>query len=151
LRVNEGMTVRLALLILVFATLRASADPSCACETRDPGKGQRKTALIVSGAALGLWGSAFAVSMYERSQYNAALERRDQTMVYEEKVDAVNDANHAQRVAKYVGTGLFAAGSITLGIAVYLYVTAPDKEIVKTAIVPTAGQGGAGLALIRAF
>ena len=52
---------------------------------------------------------------------------------------------------KHVGTGLFAAGSITLGVAVYLYVTAPDKEIVKTAIVPTAGQGGAGLALIRAF
>ena len=144
------MTARLALLIVLFASLRASAEP-CQCETRDPGKGRRKTALILSGAGVGLWGGAFAVSMYERGKYNEALERRDNTMVYAEKVDAVNDANHAQRVAKYVGTGLFAAGSITLGVAIYLYVTAPDKEIVRTAVVPTAGQGQAGLAFVRSF
>jgi hypothetical protein len=148
------MGLRLFIMFVVLVPVRAAAEPTsgpCSCEIRDPGRSQRRNAKILAAIGVGLGGSAFAVSAYERLQWNDAIERYEDPRT-EDPERAREDANHAVAVARYVGTGLFAAGTISVGIATYLYLTAPDRELVlKTAVVPNAGRDYAGVLLVRAF
>ena len=64
--------------------------------------------------------------------------------------DSTHDLATRQRwkgVVGIGGTGIFAAGLATIGVATYLYVTAPEQP----AIVPVAAPDHFGLALVGAF
>ena len=106
----------------------------------DRGRAQRRWAI---GFAVGgglLWIAANQLSWYERAEWERV--RRDDARA----------ANHAVDVARYGGTGLFAAGTISLGVALYLAFTAPRKETVHKGVwMPSVQPDRVGVALGGTF
>jgi tetratricopeptide (TPR) repeat protein len=66
--------------------------------------------------------------------------------------EARNYANHYQEMARYVATPLFAGGAVAVGIATYLYLSAPQRERVdRTVFVPSVGPDNVGFAAVGRF
>jgi hypothetical protein len=104
------------------------------------GARQRRAALWTAAGGLTLVASSFAVSMFERHEYDVALSRGD-----------VAGANHAQDVARYVGTPLFVGGAVAVGVAAILYVTAPRMRERRMMVSPSVGGDQAGVAISGGF
>jgi hypothetical protein len=129
----------LALAIVVMSSSLASAEPDRTVVI-DVGKPMRMRAgwVALGGVALVL-GSA-GLSLYEKHEYDAAKPR----LVFDSSGrPASPDAyaafvrmNNASWTTKYYGTGLFAAGTVALGVAGYLY--ARGKIVVRRTIVAPA-------------
>ena len=142
---------RAAAITKKLAEQRAAAP--CACDVIDRGKGRRRAAKLTALGGVALWGSSLAVTWYARSKWADAVARLNAATTWSPASnDLVAEANHAQNIARLYGTGLFAAGTIALSVAAFLYVTAPGKEVqIRTALVPSAGDGVLGLTLTGGF
>jgi hypothetical protein len=115
-----------------------------ACDVVDPGKPRRRAALWVAAGGGAMWLGTFALGLYEKRQFDAAVARSDQ--------NTNEDAQHAQLVTRWYGTGMFAAGAVLFGASAYLYLTAPSKEsVTRTAVVPTASSDQVGLSVVGGF
>jgi hypothetical protein len=128
----------------------------------DPGAGRRKAAIItasVGGALLigSLGVSLFAQSRYHRCADNGTLKPTSgadarSASCPDDDVEATKYANKYQRMAQIWGTSLFVAGTVTVGVAAFLYFTAPDKErLDRTVFIPSIGPDQVGFALSRGF
>jgi tetratricopeptide (TPR) repeat protein len=126
----------------------------------DPGAGRRKAAIItasVGGALLlgSLGVSVYAQQKYQRCAKNGTLHQEYADCPYMmpgEAQQATDYANKYQRLAQIWGTSLFVAGAVTVGVAAYLYFTAPEKERVdRTVFIPTMGPDQVGFAIARGF
>jgi hypothetical protein len=114
----------------------------------DPGAARKRTALWVflGGSALLL--ASNQLSWYEKTQWERAVGPSGQPQTSAD-VDA---ANHAVKVARYGATPLFVAGAAGIGTAVYLYLTAPNREHVrKTVWMPVVDADHAGVAVTGRF
>ena len=129
-------------LTLALMTAQAVADP-CNCQVVDRGKPQRHLALWVAAGGGGLLATSFALSLYEKKQWDA-----QQPAAQMGDMRAIDASNRAHDITKVYGTGLFALGTIGLGVATFLYLTAPDREVV---IAPTVAPGQGGLSLAGRF
>ncbi|HUS31225.1 MAG TPA: hypothetical protein VMZ53_22095 [Kofleriaceae bacterium] len=119
-------------------------------EILDPGKSQRRTATIIVAGGGALYVSSLIVSLSMKSRYDDAIARLDSGEG--DLQAAVDDANHARRIAQVAGTGLFAAGAVAIGVGAYLYFTAPIKiRREHVAIVPSVDSQGVGLSLSGGF
>lgn len=125
-------------------------------EVVDRGAGQRKIAVItaIGGGALIL--TSGAIGLLAHRNYVKCTSGNQLTpggTCPESDPDkALDYANSQWRLARYWGTSLFVGGALAIGVATYLYVTAPDKErLDQTAIVPTVSADGAGLAAVGRF
>lgn len=128
----------------------------------DRGKSRRMLAIYVA-----IGGGALLLTSGIISYY--ALTKYDQCVVLENKTidtdaimngtcpamnpsEATDYANSYQRLAQNVGTGFFIAGTVTIGVAAYLYFTAPAKERVdRTVLVPSVGPEHAGFVVSGRF
>lgn len=141
----------------------------------DPGAGRRKVAIITAAGGGVLLLASLGVSLYALGNYNdcgdngelkldemdatklhsdcrTALGLPDQTATTEQKERARDHTEKYRKMAAYWGTGLFVAGVATVGVAAFLYFTAPDKErIDRTVFVPTLSPNEVGFALTRSF
>lgn len=136
------MRLACALVIVALSASVVRAEP-CDCKVIDPGKPQRHAALWTAVGAGALFAGSFALSYYEKARWNDAVQGA--RLSDPAAVEKANDANHAARV---YGTGLFVAGTIALGVAGYLYFTAPDKEVI---VAPAASSNQVGLAVAGRF
>jgi hypothetical protein len=126
----------------------------------DRGAGRRKAAIITAsfGGALllgSLGVSYYASKKYEKCALNGDLHQEYASCPYKmpsEAQKATDYANKYQRMAQVWGTSLFVAGVVTVGVAAYLYFTAPEKERVdRTVFIPAIGPDEVGFALVRGF
>lgn len=129
----------------------------------DRGAGRRKAAIItaVGGGVLLL--ASLGVSYYAKTQYdkcasNGELKRDGNDIApvagcpKDTPEEAVTFANDHQKLAQVWGTSLFVAGAVTIGIASFLYFTAPEKErIDRTVFTPVLGPTEVGFSLTRGF
>lgn len=121
-------------------------------EILDPGYSQRRLGVgFAIGGGVFLAGS-LVLSRAMARRYDAALDRLDHLDAGDSPASAIDDANHAQHVAKVWGTTLFAAGTLALGASLVLYVTAPAKiRREQLVIAPAVDRDGAGVAISGGF
>ncbi len=137
----------------------------------DRGAGRRKAAIITASGGIALiivsgTLSALAKRQYDKCADNGEVDRLNNTTGEAGPDDLVDNkacpkqdlkgaadyANKYQRRAAYWGTGLFIAGSVAVGVAAYLYFTAPEKErIDRTVFTPVVSPTEVGFALTRGF
>lgn len=105
----------------------------------DRGRTRRVIAYSVGGAGVALWAASLFVSLDAKSSADAA--------------EHPEDVLHYRDVARWGGTSLFVGGAAAIGVAAYLYVTAPGVERVeKTMLVaPIAGTEQLGVAVRGSF
>ena len=122
--------------------------PASTDRVDDPGRPRRQAALgfLVAGLAFGT--GAFALSSYERHEYDAALARPSGAPI---DPIAARNANHARDMARYVATPMTFVGAAALGTALYLYVTAPKELVRHVVVTPTLYGGQAGVSLTGGF
>jgi hypothetical protein len=89
----------------------------------------------VTGLVLGV--SAFALGLHEKGRYEDAVDRGDYAA-----------ANDARDVLRYAGTGIAAAGLVSLSVSAYFYLTAPES---RTIVAPVASHDQVGVTLARSF
>lgn len=126
-------------------------------DVTDPGAGRRKIAVLtaIGGGAL-LLGSG-AISLIAHHNYvkctsGSALTPGVDGCQETTQQGAQDYANRQYTLARWVATPIFIGGAVAVGVATYLYLTAPEKERVdQTAIVPTLSPDGAGLAAVGRF
>ncbi len=125
----------------------------------DPGAGRRKAAIITASAGGALLVGSLVVSLVAKSRYgrcanNGALKpvaERDSGCPAGD-VAATDYANDNQKLAQIWGTSLFVAGAVTVGVASFLYFTAPERERVdRTVFVPAVGPDQVGFAISGGF
>ena len=127
----------------------------------DPGKDRRMLAIYVAIGGGALLLTSGIISYYAYTKYDACV--GDNKMIDTEAIDngtcpaanpaeATDYANSYQKLAQNVGTGFFIAGTVTIGVAAYLYFTAPAKERVdRTVLVPAVGPDHAGFVVSGRF
>lgn len=129
---------------------------------RDPGAGRRKAAIITAAGGGVLLLGSLGISWYAKVHYddcanNGVVVDKDGNVANSKcpkqvPQEAVDYANHYQKMALYWGTGLFIGGAVAVGIASYLYFTAPEKErFDRTVLTPTLSPTEVGFALTRGF
>jgi hypothetical protein len=115
----------------------------------DRGAGRRRTAVYLAIGGGVLWATAGGVSLWAKRKYNPYADACDPTGCSEADAD---DGNHYKTVARWVATPIFAAGALAIGGAIFLYVTAPEKErIDRTVLAPVVTQDQLGFAVTGAF
>jgi tetratricopeptide (TPR) repeat protein len=123
----------------------------------DRGAGQRKVAVVtaIGGGALLLTSGALALLAhhnYVKCTSGSTFTPGDSACPGDNAEAKRQYANDQYTLARYWGTSLFIGGAVAVGVATYLYLTAPDKErLDQTAIVPTLSPDGAGLAAVGRF
>jgi tetratricopeptide (TPR) repeat protein len=133
----DPATAEVRVSIALEAADAPSHDASVVVQYRRKRLGRRAlgTGLMIGGA-VGV-AASFAISTYELGKYNDALERIENN---EGSIaDAVDDANHARRVARWVATPIFVAGAVCAGAGLVLYLR--SNTVVLTPIVSSAGAG----------
>jgi tetratricopeptide (TPR) repeat protein len=131
-------------------------------EIVDRGATRRKIALVVAGGGVALMGVAGLLSYFAGQEYKKCADNgmlrlnMNGTVVSScpesEPQAAVDYANKYQQRAQWVGTGLFIGGVVAVGVAGFLYFTAPDKERVeRTVFTPVVSPTDVGFAVSRSF
>lgn len=128
----------------------------------DRGKSRRMIAIYVAIGGGALMLTSGGISLYAMGKYNECV--GEQKMIDPDKIapggtcpfrtdaEATDYANRYQKLAQNVGTGFFIAGAVVIGVAAYLYFTAPAKERVdRTVFVPTISPEQVGFAVTRSF
>ncbi len=114
----------------------------------DRGAGRRRAALFLAIGGGVLWGATGGISVWAKRKYDRYA---DQCVPSCTQAQA-DSGNRYQIVARWVATPIFVAGTLAVGSAIYLYVTAPEKErIDHTVIAPVVGPDRIGFALSREF
>lgn len=128
----------------------------------DRGAGRRKAAIFTAAGGGALLLASLGVSWYARGKYrdcanNGSLLPLDErgSCPYPnagQEQAATDYANDQQKLAQIWGTSLFVAGAVTVGVASFLYFTAPEKErIDRTVFTPVVGPQEVGFALSGGF
>ncbi len=134
----------------------------------DRGAARRRNAYILAGGGVAMWAASGIISWWAKSKYDnyasggmaitgpnddpggfcgTEAPANDCTVA-----EATDGANHYQSIARWVGTPIFIAGSLAIGGAIVMYVTAPDKErIDQTVFTPVVSPNEVGFALSRRF
>jgi tetratricopeptide (TPR) repeat protein len=123
----------------------------------DPGAGRRKVAIVTASAGGALLITASVIALYAKSQYKCAngthidLTTSSYCMSLDEPTLRKRD-NDARVLAEYWATSIAVAGVVAVGVAAYVYFTAPQAErINQTVFVPTLSPAGLGLAAVGHF
>jgi hypothetical protein len=119
-----------------------------ASEDLDPGRPRRQVAKWIALGGVGLYAASLGLSVYERVQYDKYVVRDANGGLT--ATDAMA-ANRARDIARYYGTGLFVAGTAALGVAAYMYLTAPPEVVRRTIVTPTASGDQVGVSLLGSF
>jgi len=121
----------------------------------DPGAGRRKIAIVTASAGTALMIGSGIISLVARSRYNKILKDNSLSSGVAcpaDKTAACSDANDQQALASHWGTPMFIGGAALVGVATYLYLSAPQAErVARTAFVPSVTPDGIGLAAIGRF
>jgi tetratricopeptide (TPR) repeat protein len=122
----------------------------------DQGAGRRKIAIITAATGGALMITSGIISLVARNRYKKILEDNPTIQVGTPCPDGLtaqcNQANDEQKLASHWGTPMFIAGAALVGIATYVYLTAPQAERVqRTAFVPTVSPDGIGLVAVGRF
>ncbi|HEY0253084.1 MAG TPA: tetratricopeptide repeat protein [Kofleriaceae bacterium] len=116
----------------------------------DRGSNRRKIAVYTAIGGGLLMVASGVVSLVERSDYNHCVS--DNMVQLQNSGCTYDSVEHDRKVARWVGTPLFAAGAVAVGVAAFVYLTAPTRERVnQTAFVPTVSGDGVGLAAVGRF
>jgi hypothetical protein len=121
----------------------------------DTGAGRRKIAIITASAGGALMITSGIISLVARNRYTKIL--KDNGLMAGvpcplDKTVECNQANDQQKLASHWGTPMFIGGAVLVGVATYVYLTAPQAERVqRTAFVPTLSPDGIGLAAVGRF
>lgn len=109
------------------------------------GKARRRNAYIIGGVGLALIGASAGYSYYVKSDYDNGAGCGSE--------DPVQCHKDAQRQIKYVSNGLLAAGTIAVGVGVYLWLTAPSDGEVRpaSAFTPVVSPDQVGFSYARTF
>jgi hypothetical protein len=112
-------------------TVKAGQQATVVIPTEEPRS--RVPAYVLGGSGIALFTGAAVLGIVGKSAYDeaATLEEQDEWRT---------------RV-RYGGTGMFAAGCLATGAAVYLYLRAGKTEERSTIITPTASPGQVGFAV----
>lgn len=109
----------------------------------DPGKGRRRLAYIVGAGGVALWGITLAYGLVVRDRYETMNDGH---------YDSATGYDDAKSDLRYKGTGLFIAGTLAVGAAIAIYVTAPKIERTDQArVVPLVTPDGAGIGYATTF
>jgi hypothetical protein len=129
----------------------------------DRGAGRRKAAIFVAAGGVVLWGVSAGVSYWAKGKYDnyakdgMAITGQTDNGAYCSPTGCTRDeatkaANHYQSIARWVATPIFIAGSLAVGGAIVLYVTAPEKErIDRTVFTPVVTPDQVGFAISGGF
>jgi tetratricopeptide (TPR) repeat protein len=129
----------------------------------DRGAKRRRGAIYMAIGGGVLWAAAGGVSWWAKTKYDQYEKNGRGNIGYDDggkfcspggctEQEAVDAANHYGAIAGWVGTPLFVAGSLAIGGAIVLYVTAPEKErIDQTVLAPLVAPDRVGFALTRGF
>jgi len=126
-------------------------------EVVDRGAGQRKIAVLTAVGGGGLLITSGALAWIAHHNYvkcmsGSTLTPGDSDCPSHDVEHARAYANDQYHLARYWATPIFIGGALAVGVATYLYLTAPDKErLDQTAIVPVLSPDGAGLAAVGRF
>jgi hypothetical protein len=105
----------------------------------DRGRTRRIVAYSLGGAGVALWAASLIVSLDAKSSAGAA--------------EHPEDVLHYRDVARWGGTSLFIGGAAAIGVAAFLYTTAPGIERVekRTVVAPVVGSEQLGVAVRGSF
>jgi hypothetical protein len=121
----------------------------------DEGAGRRKIAIITAATGGALMITSGIISLVARNRYTKILEDNGLMAGVPCPIDKTvecNQANDQQKLASHWGTPMFIGGAVLVGVATYVYLTAPQAERVqRTAFVPTLSADGIGLAAVGQF
>jgi hypothetical protein len=131
----------------------------------DRGAKRRRNAYILAGGGLVMWAASGLISWRAKVKYDKYA--MDGTAITGQQDggnwckdltagctqdEATDAANYYQGVARWVATPIFVAGSLAIGGAIVLYVTAPDKErIDQTVFRPVVTPDQVGFAISGGF
>jgi len=115
-----------------------------AYELVDPGQPRRLHAKLFLAGGVTLWTVSLVTNIYARAEY-------DKARAAGPGQPNVDLANHYWRMSRYYGTGLFVAGTAAIGVAAYLYLTAPKDLIRKPIVTPMVGGDQAGVSVVGSF
>jgi tetratricopeptide (TPR) repeat protein len=111
---------------------------------RDPGKGRRRLAYVVGAGGVVLWGITLAYGLAVRDRYETEGGAYSGPNGYDEAKDDL----------RFKGTGLFIGGTLAVGAAIVLYVTAPKpyrERMEQAHVVPLVTPDSAGLGFATSF
>jgi hypothetical protein len=131
----------------------------------DPGAGRRRTAYILAGSGVVMWAASGLISWRAKVNYDKyamnggpITGQQDGGNWCKDLVMGCTDpqareaANYYQGIARWVATPIFIAGSLAIGGAIVLYVTAPEKErIDQTVLRPVVTPESVGFTLSGGF
>jgi hypothetical protein len=112
---------------------------------RDPGKARRRLSYAVGAGGIVLWGATLAYGLVVRSRYEKEGDGH---------YDGPNGYDEAKDDLRYKGTGLFIAGTLAVGAAIVLYVTAPKpyrERLEQARVLPIVTPDGAGVGFSTTF
>jgi hypothetical protein len=124
----------------------------------DRGAGRRKVAIITAATGSALMITSGIISFVARDRYTKILKDNGLTagetcpLIPIDKTAACNQANDQQKLASHWGTPFFIGGIAMVGIATYVYLSAPQPErVARTAFVPTVSPDGFSLVAVGHF
>jgi hypothetical protein len=123
----------------------------------DEGAGRRKIAIITAATGGALMITSGIISLVARNRYTTIINNKAYGIMAGvpcpvDQTEHCNEANDQQKLASHWGTPMFIGGALLVGVATYVYLTAPQAERVqRTAFVPTLSPDGIGLAAIGRF
>jgi hypothetical protein len=104
----------------------------------DRGAGRRHTAFVVGGIGAGLAVAGGAFAIVGRIEFDGSTD--------------LDTRKRWKSAVHYGGSISVGLGLAAVGVAAYLYKTAPGKERVeRTVVVPAAGDGAVGVSVVGAF
>lgn len=128
--------------VSVEAQVRTKLVPVRIDVTRDlvrpgPASHRKRNAILLGAGGAALLGASLGTALYWKHQGDAA--------------DSQDAADSAQTKITYVSNGLFVAGVAAVGVATYLYFSAPKTETPRTALAPFITGDQAGFAVTGSF
>jgi hypothetical protein len=129
----------------------------------DPGAKRRRNAYILAGSGVLLYAASGIISWRAKVKYDQYAEDGKPRSGQEDGDNWCNvggctseqsreAANYYQGIARWVATPIFIAGSLAIGGAIVMYVTAPDKErIDQTVFSPVVTPDQVGFAISGGF
>lgn len=122
----------------------------------DPGASRRRNAIITASVGGAFLASAAIISVIARIHYGHCVSggtiMPGGNCPGATEATARSYANDQQHLARYWGTSCFAVGAVAVGVATFMYLTAPQRERINQIVwLPTLGPDSVGLAALGHF
>jgi hypothetical protein len=129
---------------------------------KDPGARRRRLAIYLAIGGGTMWMIAGGVSLWAKVQYDKYAKDGDPIAgVMEDRCseggctleESIAAGNHYQQIARWGATPIFVVGSLAIGGAIYMYVTAPERERIDQTVrvTPVVGPNDIGFAVSGGF